>query len=318
MKDNNYGLFKIEPRENAKPDKLPMDIASGRYPVSAQKNFVYSREEALAVHGPRPRDDMFIGYLPRDGSTWVGLDLDNCLSEDSQIVPWARDILGTITTQAETPSGKGFRLIMPRAAGDAERSTGNDINDVGFYAAATRAFTVPIEHVENMTPDDNWLKRDDDVIKRLLKRHGGSPQQGDATAAKRFAEKWRRHWFPELESHSQKECVEAMLDCLPRVFVTQRDQWTLISMCLHQLQMHVSWDVGDVWDTWSMKSNGYHSKENSEQWDTYKDDRGVSFFSLLHHAEENGFDKPYWMRMSKMQAAERRRKQMMNFRKGAA
>ncbi len=301
--ERNWGLFVLVwNEEKGKHDKQPMDVRTGHAPVPAQ-TFNSTYEEArrqydlLIEYG----EDVLLGYLPRAHSQYVGLDLDNSLDEGGYELDWCEAIVGDYEGPVEvTPSGVGLRIVMPRVDGDNKRCKVSDINDVGFYAYPGRAFTVPTPMAEAM--QRGGIPRDDGLIDRLIARRGVADANkvlDHERHALEFEEKWDGHWFKDLSQADQERCVRGMLSKLPLSFVENRDEWTLISMCLHQLQMYVSWNVADHWHRWSRLSNQFNDRENDIQWGTYKTKGGATFFTLLYHACQNGFDRMEWMRKAR-------------------
>ncbi|MEM9394592.1 MAG: hypothetical protein AAGA38_12080 [Pseudomonadota bacterium] len=133
MNDNNFGLFKITPQKGRKPKKEPMDLETGACPVAPEKAFRHPLEVAKAnLNG----GSVALGYLPRPGSKYVGIDIDNCLDNEGCLHQWASELLGDVDCFGVTPSGIGVRLVMPRAEGDEEQSSA-EANNVGFLQTAT-------------------------------------------------------------------------------------------------------------------------------------------------------------------------------------
>ncbi|MEM9394591.1 MAG: PriCT-2 domain-containing protein [Pseudomonadota bacterium] len=101
-----------------------------------------------------------------------------------------------------------------------------------------------------------------------------------------------------------------MLASLPFKFVRERDLWLMISMACRHLDDNVCWSVEVLWDQWSQTSDDkfgiqrpkYDPVQNEKDWNSLKPNREVSFFSLLHHAKEGGFDIKPWKKMAEATA----------------
>ncbi len=72
--DHNWGAFKIEPRKDTKPAKVPMDVATGGVSANGSYGFTHPFEVA---EGRLNGGSVLLGYLPTPDSEYVGIDLDN-------------------------------------------------------------------------------------------------------------------------------------------------------------------------------------------------------------------------------------------------
>ena len=307
--DNNWGAFKIIPREGRKPEKLPMDVASGGFPVAAQECFKYSLEQAKAAMNG---GSVELGYIPKPGSAYVGLDFDEC-RDDQSIEGWADHIIGKYTgPRAVTPSGSGLRILQRRVEGDDQHNSG-EANNVGFFANGGRGFTVPLEAL------GEGIYRDEDMVQRLLARKGIiGPSQPPVDAAE-TARKWEGHWLRQLSGKEQEQVVRGMLEALPRKFVVEYDDWLVISMALHDLEQRTLvppdwWAVETLWDAWcqtaddrfSVNRPRYDREKNLTKWNGFTPGN-TTIFTLIHHARESGFDIKPWMQKADQRQQEQRR-----------
>lgn len=100
--EQNWLLVELVPRAK-KPDKIdkrPLDPKRLR-PVSKDAAAQLTFEEANAAlkaareqaHDPH-HGGFCLGYLPREGSAMIGIDLDNCIDDDDKVLEWAREIIG--------------------------------------------------------------------------------------------------------------------------------------------------------------------------------------------------------------------------------
>ncbi|WP_170603753.1 hypothetical protein [Ruegeria arenilitoris] len=200
MKDNNWGLFKVEPQETGKPSKKPFCITD-KTVKGVKDAFTHSLDEALAAL----TDGFELGYIPREGSQYVGIDMDNALFDDVEL-PWADELLGDSSCPyAATSSGLGLRVLMPRGEGDTELGGAGERNDVGFFATDSRGFTVPRALFADI--QNGELVRDTALRDRVIARRGIANEKPHNHED--FLAKWDGHWFPHL--NDQKACVEDML-----------------------------------------------------------------------------------------------------------
>ncbi|SNS56846.1 AAA family ATPase [Tropicimonas sediminicola] len=325
MTDNHWGLFAIvsNDKPNGKPDKIPMDLTTGKSPVAAKSAFTYSLEEAKAkLNG----GSTMLGYLPAPDSTYVGADLDKCLENDgATFKDWADDLLGDYDgPDAVTPSGQGVRIMMPRAPGDEDRGSAKERNDVGFFATEARAFTVPLELADKL----DELVRDDGLVDRIVARRDAADDEarpGLYTAEQKvahngeFDRKWKDHWLNHLSPEDQQAAVTEMLKALPKEFCEEYSQWLEISMALHHLSVLVIWDAETIWDQWSESGAvyragffrirtgdaNYNPAQNRYFWGRLQPNKGVTIFTLLHHAREHGFDIEPWRQKAEVRRRER-------------
>ena len=99
-----------------------------------------------------------------NGDGIMGIDLDGCLNEASQTVPWASEILDRFsTTYAEvSPSGKGIKIFARgKLAGPIKKSfadhTGVEAYSKGRYFALTGKMCGTVENVTDCQSAVDWL-----------------------------------------------------------------------------------------------------------------------------------------------------------------
>jgi primase-polymerase (primpol)-like protein len=95
--------------------KVPYDPNRDRKAKADDPDTWGSAKKALArfENLPKPYDDGGIGFElgPLDGATAVGgIDLDTCCTRDTQIAPWAQQVIDRIASYTEwSPSGTGAK-----------------------------------------------------------------------------------------------------------------------------------------------------------------------------------------------------------------
>lgn len=80
-----------------------------------------------------------IGFVLTTEDPFTGIDLDNCIDEQSQIEPWAQEIVEQCWTYTErSPSGKGLRLILQGKLPEGARRKGQiEMYDTARYLTIT-------------------------------------------------------------------------------------------------------------------------------------------------------------------------------------
>ena len=130
----------VSESRNGKPTKVPYVAHSGKRASSVDRAHWCDHATALA-----DRTKTGIGFVFSDDDPFVGIDLDDCLTEDGTLSEWAGRILdGLPATYTEvSPSGKGLKLWvmgeLPR--GSRNRRAMEDGGGIEIYARG-RFFTV--------------------------------------------------------------------------------------------------------------------------------------------------------------------------------
>lgn len=106
-------VWRLKARGNGKPTKLPYIASHHTKLASSTEPMTWSYFSAAVKAYARFPDLAGVGFAFRDGGGLVGVDLDDSLDADGQLVPWARDIYdrcGLARTYAEvSPSGTGIK-----------------------------------------------------------------------------------------------------------------------------------------------------------------------------------------------------------------
>ncbi len=284
MTDNNWGLFKIEQQDEGKPSKKPVNPSTMEV-QDVKLAFTASLSDAQKAL----KKGYELGYLPREGSQWVGFDFDNAV-EGGVFVEWADDLLGdTELAYATTPSGKGVRLIMPRGDRDAALGGAMERNNVGFFATEARGFTVPAALVSKL--DEN-TPRDQALRDRVVERRGHIFIPSGTTVEQQHRA-WTNHWLSKLSDNEQADAIAGIIANFPDV--SDRYDWLNFMFACKNLQWYVDCDVCSMWDDRCMKSEGYVEGGNLYAWDraTYSKPGGITFMHLLREVEKAGYRSPH-------------------------
>lgn len=113
-----------------------------------------SLDDALDAYNKYPARLSGIGYNFKGVTDVVGIDLDKCIDEGGNLLPWAAEIVSSFDTYTEvSPSGRGVRMFgLGRKPGDRER--GKALPGVELYdGSSTRYLTVTGNHLPG-TPTD--------------------------------------------------------------------------------------------------------------------------------------------------------------------
>jgi hypothetical protein len=121
--------------EGSKPAKLPRNARTGQPANVTNPSDWSTYAEAVASNATRGHNG--VGFVLGDG--FVGIDLDNCLTTETNVVvtsDYAKKILADFPTYAEvSPSGKGIKLIC-RGAVPSSRVRHADSGDTEIYNGA--------------------------------------------------------------------------------------------------------------------------------------------------------------------------------------
>ena len=112
--------------------KIPYDAKTGRKASSTDPATWTTFEQAVECYA---RSDYYdgVGFVFTAEDPFCGIDLDDCVNEDTNLAPWAREIMGQFPSYTEiSPSGKGVKVFLRgRKQGFADCSA-KDIDPDGF------------------------------------------------------------------------------------------------------------------------------------------------------------------------------------------
>ena len=82
---------------------------------------------------------MGLGFVLTADDPFVGIDLDNCFTEEGKILPWAQEIVEMIDSYTEvSPSGTGIRIFVKGKLPGEHCRTGNiEMYQQGRYLTVT-------------------------------------------------------------------------------------------------------------------------------------------------------------------------------------
>jgi putative DNA primase/helicase len=94
-----------------KPDKVPYSARTGRKASSTDLLTWGTFEEALQAY--ENREYAGLGFVFSSGDPYTGIDLDNCVSADGEIAPWAMEIVRHFDSYTElSATGTGIHIIV--------------------------------------------------------------------------------------------------------------------------------------------------------------------------------------------------------------
>ncbi|WP_170449283.1 PriCT-2 domain-containing protein [Ruegeria arenilitoris] len=246
-----------------------------------------------------------VGYLARDGSALITVDLDDCVKDG---VPFGRawEIAQRTDTYAEiTVSGTGLRLLMPREGVGQEFISDRDLGDgtkAGLYASFGRYAAISGNCFNGQTELHHDLGPVREALGSATSRTSAETKF-EADRKERKADRvWEDHWFSSLSQKDQQDALKAMLKCLEGTpFRNERDAWRDLTYACKDLQQRVYWDVFTPWDKFCQRGRNYDPVKNETFWCTHERSDGdrIRWGSLVKWARENGFDIKPWQDKAK-------------------
>ena len=212
-----------------------------------------------------------VGFATLSQFGICALDFDDCIS-DGRLHSDVEQLL--VDTYAEfSPSGKGLRVFFKGDLGNGKAIRGGEY---GMECFSTRGFVTftgnTLELTELLGNTDSIAPINDDV--RTL-----------------YAQRFERRTEP-LEAISTEPSgltasqIEQCLAALPTDL--HYDDWLTVGMAIH---CETSGEGFEVWDTWSMSSGKYSSREyNEERWRSFGKGGGaqVTGRTLVKMANDHG------------------------------
>jgi len=262
---------------NAAPDKIAKHNAN--------------RKEYAEAKGSRytPILRYAVGYVPREGSAGVIIDLDDVVSPDDNTSIIDFDVMGWLDgfkgyCEVST-SGTGLRVVMPREFGDELLSDRREANGCAFQAKAEQAKGFAL----TLTGSGDWA-RDDDFVRGVCERR-------DAGLRERRIEK---NVNPEDLGDIALDFLEYTLDDLESMLAAypnegiERGEW--IGLCKAVREAFEPRGLGeeafDIFDAWTAtgKEHSYDPVHNRDKWDEPLDTSAktrTTLASVLKVAREN-------------------------------
>lgn len=160
--ERNCLVWKLEARGGKKAAKIPQSWSgsnsAGWYNSGANDAAILTADEArraAEISGP----DYGIGYLPREGSAMVGIDLDDVLVDGKLSDDLAPDLRAAVEEAAArtrtnvTPSGAGLRVLVPRSE-DTPAVRYDQGGDVIGLSASAKGFVTIGDNLWRKSPDE--------------------------------------------------------------------------------------------------------------------------------------------------------------------
>lgn len=214
--------------------------------------------------------DVAYGYLCREGSVLVAIDIDDCLDADGELRDDCSvfdDLLMFDGYAEKSTSGTGLRVLMPRGDGDDERSSGAEAGGCGFFARGEKGVVLTFDRFEGFGGE---LVRDDDFVDAVIAARDSALAEGrrgrvdvDGSGGD-LVESVLDHGFMSIERFKE------LCDVIPNDGI-DRLEWVGMMLAAKE---HFSiqgleeeaWEVFDEWT--SRREDGeYDPEANRKDWD---------------------------------------------------
>lgn len=294
--EKNWLVFAVFEGKNGKKAKKPVKLNNIGMPVGVQEAAKWTFDEVDEVvrhwRDAKKRDfsrinverekyakskgyghvdivDVAYGYLCREGSGLVAIDIDDCIDGDDLRDDCAvfDDLLMFDGYAERSTSGTGLRVMMPRAEDDAERSSGAEAGGCGFFAKGEKGVVLTFDRFEGFGGE---LVRDDDFIAAVVEARDGALAEGrrgrvdvDGSGGD-LAESVLEHGFMSIERFKE------LCDSIPNEGI-DRIEWVGLMLAAKE---HFSiqgleeeaWEVFDAW-TSKREDGEYDSEANRKDWE---------------------------------------------------
>ena len=262
---------------NASPDKIAKHNAN--------------RKEYADAKGGRymPILRYAVGYVPREDSAGVVIDLDDVIGEGGEVTDF--DVMGWLDGfegyQEVSTSGTGLRVVMPREFGDELLSDRREANGCAFQAKQEQAKGFAL----TLTGSGSWV-RDDTFVQGICARR-------DEGLKSRRVEK---NVNPEDLTDIALDFLEYTLDDLESMLAAypnegiERGEW--VGLCKAVREAFEPRGLGeeafDIFDAWTAQSkdHGYDPTHNRDRWDEPLDGSAktrTTLATVLKGARGNGW-----------------------------
>ncbi len=187
-----------------------------------------------ADRDPKDELEMFtafeLGYLPREGSAMVVIDLDKVRNpeEPDELPEWVRDMLGETYTEVSI-SGTGLHMLTARAENDLGV---REKNQAGLYAGDQRGIVITL-----MALDDSPLQVNGAIKAREVVTH----RIGQARKGKRL----NLSALPDWDDQPPLSWIPFILQDLPNP-TRDYDQWIAIGHALKAAAIVAEDDVANA------------------------------------------------------------------------
>lgn len=170
--------WRYKEREESKSAKVPIDPETGNRASIANPDDWTNRLSAERYH--INENTHGIGFVFTSDDSYVGVDLDDCVTDDGTLEPWARDIVETLDCYTEySPSDTGIHCICQGTLPGGRARNGQ----VEMYEQ-DRYFTVTADTLEGNIPDHAPSRTDEleTVYEDYVETNENSDQSRTATA----------------------------------------------------------------------------------------------------------------------------------------
>lgn len=133
--------WRYEDRDDSgKPTKVPVTIGGYRASSKDPADW-YSFDDCVNAAERQPFDG--VGFVFTAGDHFVGIDLDDCLTDEGRCKPWAIDIVKKLegTYSEVSPRGRGLKVFAIGPALDSGKKAKIDDGAIEIYSSG-RFFTV--------------------------------------------------------------------------------------------------------------------------------------------------------------------------------
>ena len=293
--ERNWLVFELQPRGNStKPNKVPVDPASGRSAgreTAASMTFAEARKAAKGHNkrqgvGKNEPGSWGIGYVPRPGSTLVGVDIDNAFASDGTLKPDIAELIEDGETYIErSPSGTGLRVLIERREGDEQRPS-NERNEVGIFGDGRRFFTVTGNTLKPKRTITEAPKLRQKVLDRMA---GGDAAQGHHLGGPHTPQQPASDPWRGVVPHSERE--RALRDALTYVKPVDDHEWVKVSAAIHSAGRDLGLDVArSIFDDWCDQIGG-DTSQNDKRWNSFDASRpgGATVATIFSEASARGW-----------------------------
>lgn len=223
---------------------------------------------AQAWDAKRRRGWAGIGYVFTIGAGVVGVDLDDCIDGDGQLSPFARDVIGILSSYTETsPSGRGVHVLVAGQIPQSVKMPGIEIyNELRYFTVTGRRLPdtpETINHHQDRLEAVYVLANGD--LNEPLPLPQAAPARHDITPAQ----------------------IEEMLKCLP-VHGDYNTFWLPVLMAVHSAYPD---ETGvRLIEAWSPGTRGEVRRKFNSFTTTAKS--GITIATLVALAKQHGYQPP--------------------------
>lgn len=294
--EDNWLCFRVEhPGPNGKANKVPCNSQAG-FDAATEKAAFLTFEKAVAAQrgltgrifeinarlAPEKQAQRFcVGYLAREGSALIGLDLDDVVRPDGTLAAWVPPLTESYTEVSA--SGTGLHILTERQPGD-QRVT--ERNQAGVYAGPQRGMALTFDHVTGSPLTINGAAQ---ARSAVMERLGDAGTQGKRSNPKNRID-------IDLGIPSDRSAIPGILDSLPNP-ANGRDQWVRAAhackACALDADADTALKIEQAFLAWSARgeAHGASGKSDSPQrlWNSITQCDGITPGTFYYIARELGW-----------------------------